>query len=98
MRLASFRHKGLKTLFETDAARGISAEMAPKLRRQLFALSEADELDDLAVFPGWRLHPLKGRKTGLWSLVVTGNWRLVFRYCEDTNEASDIDLVDYHGE
>jgi plasmid maintenance system killer protein len=31
-----------------------------------------------------------------WSLTVTGNWRLTFRYDEETNTASDIDLVDYH--
>jgi proteic killer suppression protein len=33
---------------------------------------------------------------GFWSLTVTGNWRLVFRYDEDTNTASEIDLLDYH--
>jgi plasmid maintenance system killer protein len=32
----------------------------------------------------------------LWSLTVTGNWRLIFRYDEPTNTASDLDLVDYH--
>jgi len=47
-------------------------------------------------FPGWKLHPLKGDLKGLWSLTVTGNWRLLFRYDEQTNTASDIDLNDYH--
>jgi proteic killer suppression protein len=46
-------------------------------------------------FPGWRLHPLKGDLKGLWSLTVTGNWRLIFRYDEKKNTASDIDLIDY---
>jgi len=45
---------------------------------------------------GWKLHPLKGDLKGLWSLMVTGNWRLIFRYDEPTNTASDIDLIDYH--
>ena len=40
--------------------------------------------------------PAKGRDEGLRSLTVTGNWRLIFRYHEDTNTASDIDLIDYH--
>ena len=44
--------------------------------------------------PGYRLHPLKGDMAGLWSVRVTGNWRVVFG-CEGT-EALDIDLVDYH--
>jgi len=33
---------------------------------------------------------------GLWSVNVTGNWRLIFRYDEETNTASDMDLIDYH--
>ena len=47
-------------------------------------------------FPGCKLLPLKGDLKGLWSLTVTGNWRLIFRYDERTNTASDIDLIDYH--
>ncbi len=31
-----------------------------------------------------------------FGLTVTGKWRLVFRYGEQTNTASDIDLIDYH--
>jgi toxin HigB-1 len=33
---------------------------------------------------------------GFWSLTLTGNWRLIFRYDSETNAASDIDLIDYH--
>ena len=55
-----------------------------------------NDLGQLSRFPGWKLHPLKGPLKGLWSLTVTGNWRLVFRYDEGTNTASEIDLIDYH--
>lgn len=40
--------------------------------------------------PGWRLHPLKGDLQTYWSLNVSGNWRLIFRFI-----GSDIELVDY---
>jgi proteic killer suppression protein len=53
-------------------------------------------LDQLSRFPGWKLHPLKGSLQGMWSLTVTGNWRLIFRYKKQTNTASEIDLIDYH--
>ena len=58
-------------------------------------LDAAARAEDMNV-PGWRLHPLKGDLKGFWSLTVTGNWRLIFRYDERTNTASDIDLIDYH--
>ena len=70
--------------------------MDDKLGKLLFALETAEDLDQLGRFPGWKLHPLKGVLKGSWSLTVTGNWRLIFRYGEETNTASDIDLIDYH--
>jgi proteic killer suppression protein len=70
--------------------------MADKLRKLLFALETANGLDQVSRFPGWKLHRLKGDLNGFWSLTVTGNWRLIFRYHGEAHTASDIDLIDYH--
>jgi toxin HigB-1 len=94
--LGRFRHKGLKLLHEDGNAKGVPAAMAEKLRKLLFALETAEALDQLDRFPGWKLHPLRGDLKGFWSLTVTGNWRLIFRYDEQANAATDIDLLDYH--
>jgi proteic killer suppression protein len=96
MRLAGFRHKGLKRLFEDDNAKGLSAASVDKLRKLLFALETAQSLEQVGRFPGWKLHALKGDLKGYWSLTVTGNWRIVFRYDGADNTASEIDLIDYH--
>ena len=96
MRLLRIRHKGLRQLHEAGNAKGLPPSMADKLRKLLLAVETAETLDQLGRFPGWKLHPLKGGLKGCWSLTVTGNWRLVFRYSEETNTASDIDLIDYH--
>jgi proteic killer suppression protein len=94
--IAHFRHKGLKHLHDEGSAKGVPSAMADKLRKLLFALETAETVEQLGRFPGWRLHALKGDLKGWWSLTVTGNWRLIFRYDERSNAASDIDLVDYH--
>jgi toxin HigB-1 len=96
MRLVRFRHKGLKQLYESGSAKGVPPAMADKLRKLLFALENADSLDQLGRFPGWKLHPFRGNLEGFWSLTVTGNWRLVFLFDEASMTASDIDLLDYH--
>jgi proteic killer suppression protein len=96
VQLVRFRHKGLRQLHEEGNARGVQSAMADKLRKLLFALETAETLEQLGRFPGWKLHPLKGDRKGSWSLTVTGNWRLVFRYDEQMNTASDIDLIDCH--
>ena len=70
------------------------AEQAAKIRRILSAIDEANEPEEVALFPGWRLHRLTGELEGFWSVTVTGNWRVIFRF-EDGN-ASELDFLDYH--
>ena len=91
--IRSSRHKGLKRLYEKGSARGLPPQMPSRLRLILADLDAADDLDGLSL-PGYRLHPLKGELRGFWSLRVTGNFRVIFRFEED--EAWDVDLVDYH--
>ena len=64
-----------------------------RIRRILTALQDARSPRNMD-FPGWRLHPLKGDREGQWSVRVSGNRRIVFRF--EGGEAVDIDLVDYH--
>ena len=87
------RHKGLRRLHERDDASRVPANAAPRLRRILFRLQEATHLGS-ANAPGFRLHPLKGDRAGQWSVRVSGNWRVVFRFVD--GEVVDVDLVDYH--
>jgi toxin HigB-1 len=97
MHLENFRHKGLRQLYANDNPKGVQPATADKLRKLLFAIETAERLEELEKFPGWRLHPLKGDLKGYWSLTVTGNWRLIFRYDAGRNSAADLDLIDYHG-
>ena len=87
------RHKGLRALHERDDRARLPATLVPRLRRILFRLQEATHPGS-ADAPGFRLHPLKGDRAGQWSVRVSGNWRVVFRF--EGGEAVDVDLVDYH--
>ena len=64
-----------------------------RIRRILTELAAAQSAQDMKL-PGYRLHPLKGERRGQWSVRVSGNWRIVFRFVE--GEAVDVDLIDYH--
>ena len=91
--IKSFRHKGLKRLFETGERRGVSADLADRLRRQLDVLNRARSTADMNL-PGYRLHRLKGDRAGTWSVSVSGNWRVTFTF--EGEAAFDVDLEDYH--
>ena len=82
------------TVNHEDQAQGTAgAARARRRRRILFRLQEATHPGS-ADAPGFRLHPLKGDRAGQWSVRVSGNWRVVFRF--EDGEAVDVDLVDYH--
>jgi len=91
--IKSFKHKGLRILFETGKATGVQPSHTKRLRMQLAALDTAQEIGDMDL-PGYRLHPLKGRLDGRWSITVNGNWRMTFEF-RDGN-AYVLDYEDYH--
>lgn len=91
--IRTFRHKGLKRLFETGSARGVAPDLVRRLIRQLDLLNRAVIPQDMNL-PGYRLHELKGARKGTWSVTVSGNWRLTFTFRD--RDAYDVDLEDYH--
>lgn len=91
--IVSFRHKGLKLLYDKGDRRRIKPEYVGKVERILARLDEASGPADMDL-PGFRLHPLKGSYAGYWAVDVSGNWRIVFRF-EGVN-AHDVELTDYH--
>ncbi len=87
--ILSFRHKGLRLLYETGSAKGVNAGHRVKLESILAALDVAAGPEDLSL-PSFRLHPLRGDMKGFWSIWVNGNWRVTFRFVN-----WDVELVDY---
>jgi len=94
MAIRSIRHKGLKRLYEKGDGKNLPAALVEKLADVLAALDEAEQVQDVGLFPGWRLHPLKANLKDFWSVSVSGNWRVIFRF--EDGDAFDVDLVDYH--
>jgi proteic killer suppression protein len=91
--IRTFRHRGLKRLFEAGDRKGIGADIADKVERILANLDVSISPEGMSL-PGYRLHALKGDRKGFWSVTVNANWRIVFRF--EGQDAFDVDLVDYH--
>jgi len=91
--IISFRHKGLKLFYEKGDRRRLQSEYADKIERILARLDEATEPANMGL-PGFWLHPSKGDLAGYWSVSVSGNLRIVFRF--GGVHACNVDLIDYH--
>lgn len=91
--IMSFRHKGLKRFFEHGEKQGLRPDVVARLEEVLTLLDAATGPGEMDL-PGYRLHPLKGDRDGFWSVRVTANWRVVFRFVRE--DAVEVDFVDYH--
>ena len=87
--IKSFKHKGLQTFFQKGTKKGIIPEQAPKIARILDRLDASINQKDMDL-PGYFLHQLSGQEKGTWSVRVSGNWRITFKF-----EGEDAILVDY---
>lgn len=91
--IKSFRHKGLRRLFEEGDSRGVRADFAAKAERFLDALHAASSPEEVDL-PGYRLHRLTGDRAGQWSAAMSRNHRITFRF--EGGDAYDLTLEDYH--
>ena len=91
--IRSFKHKGLERFYHTGDKKGINPDQAQKLARVLDRLEASLNPRDMDL-PGYKLHELKGKEKGTWSVLVNGNWRVTFQF--KGNHATVVDYRDYH--
>ena len=91
--IKSFKHKGLEDFFYTGKKKGIRPEQANRLERILDRLNAANDIKDMN-YPGSFLHQLKGDKAGQFSVRVSGNWRVFFKF--ENGDAYIVNYGDYH--
>ena len=91
--LRSFKHKGLKELFEKGYSKRVTQQLHARALRRLDALDQAELPQEMNI-PGFDFHGLKGHKPKRYSVHVNGNFCITFSW--DGKDAVDIDLEDYH--
>lgn len=91
--IRSFKHRGLKRLYERGDRTGIRPDLVDKVERVLTVLDSAATPEALDL-PGFHLHNLRGNLKGMWSVTVRANWRIIFRF--ERTDAFDVELIDYH--
>ena len=91
--IISFKHKGLQKYYETGSVSGIQSKHKTKLKMILAALDSAQVIEDMNI-PGYKLHPLKGKLNEFWSVSVSGNWRITFKF--ENGNIYIVNYEDYH--
>ena len=91
--IKSFKHKGVETFYYSGSKKGIKPEHASKIARILDRLDSSQNPQDMNL-PGYKLHKLSGKKKEIWSVWVSGNWRITFFF--ESGDAYLVDYLDYH--
>ena len=91
--IESIQHKGLRLLFEDDNPSKLPPHLVERIREILSLLDVADTIEQLNL-SGYRLHKLTGDLREFYSVRVSGNYRIIFRF--DDGSVFDVDYLDYH--
>jgi len=91
--ITGFKHKGLEKFFIKGIKSGIQAKHAERLRLILGRLNASTCPRDMNL-PGLNLHELSGDRKGTWSVKVSSNWRVTFKFVGE--DVTDVDYEDYH--
>ena len=91
--IVSFRDDWLRAFFVDDARlRRIPTEIETRLFRKLQMVDDAMTDHDLRAPPSNRFEKLRGHLTGLHSIRVNDQWRLIFKWDGGRGEAEGVYL------
>jgi len=68
-----------------------------KYIQRLNILRAVEKISQLFGFQALRLHPLKGNRAGQYSIILTGNYRMIVEKIKE-DKVRIVDVEDYHGD
>ena len=92
--IVSFGNQKIKVFYDGMRVAAYSG-FAQTVSRKLDQLEAAVNVNDLDR-PGNHLKVLKGKRKGQWSIRINDQWRLCFRWPDDSSGPTDVEIVDYH--
>jgi proteic killer suppression protein len=95
--IISIKHKGLKLLWTKGDRSNLPSLQLRKIER-IVTIIDALEIvpDDLINLKNLNPHKLSGSFSDYWSIWITGNYRIIFKFDNQKREAFDLDYLDYH--
>ena len=92
--ILSFGSKDTVKLWNGERIKSPGTEIQQIARRKLRMLNNSLDLADLTIPPANRLEKLKGKYAGFYSIRVTNQWRIIFRW--NNGNARDVEFIVYH--
>lgn len=91
--IISIRHKNLRLYYEEGSSAKLPHDQLTKIARILTALDAVSTENDIKAL-GSGIHKLTGDMKEFWSIKVSANYRIIFRF--EDGDIFDVDYIDYH--
>lgn len=80
-----------------EAGRLFGTPIGRKYIQRLAILRATEKFTQLYGYQALRMHPLKGNRTGQYSITLTGNYRLIVEKIQE-EKIRIVSVEDYHGD
>jgi proteic killer suppression protein len=91
--ILSISHKGLRLYYEEGNNSKLPSEYSRKIARILTSLDAVTSEEDIVAL-GSGIHKLSGDLSDFWSIKVSANYRIIFKF--DSGDVFEVDYLDYH--
>ena len=91
--IESIKHKGLLNYYETGNGSKLPSQYLRKINRILDQLDAISSIEDILQI-GQGIHKLSGNFSDFWSIKITPNYRIIFKF--ENGKVLDVDFLDYH--
>ncbi len=92
--IKTFADSKTESFYVTGQSFKLPTEIIKRAAMRLNQLHAATQVEDLRVPPSNHLEKLSGDREGQWSIRISKQWRVCFRF--ETGDAYDVEIVDYH--
>lgn len=94
--IINFKCNQTEQIWNQEYTKLIPKQLHKIALRKLRMLNASNNLSDLKIPPANRLHPLKNNLKGYWAIRINQNYRVVFKWDEETGNATNVYITDYH--
>lgn len=91
--IKTFADKHTQDFFATGKSKRLQPDLPRRAMRRLEYIDLATCLGDLKVPPSNRLHALKGKRAGQYSISINDKCRICFSFVD--GDAYDVEITDY---
>ena len=92
--IVSFSSKETEQIWNGIRVKKMPIDIQKVGRRKLRMLNNSQKIEDLRIPPSNRLEKLSGKLSGLYSIRINKQWRIIFEW--NNGNASNVEIIDYH--